>query len=74
MTNASITCGSQVLDPSWKSICKVGAVAALVAALVFRRNLGVAEIPLLTGIVPPWQRGGLVHFASWQSTFRVDVA
>ena len=65
---------SQILDPSWKNLYKVGAVAALVAALVFRRNLGVAEIPLFTGIAPPGNVEGWFTFASQQSTFRVNVA
>ena len=43
----------QTANPSCKSLYKVGAVAALVAALGFRRNLGAAEIPLLTRITPP---------------------
>jgi hypothetical protein len=43
---------SQTADASWKSLYRVGTIAALIAALVFRRNLGVAEIPLLTGIAP----------------------
>ncbi len=53
MTNANMNSVSQTIDSSWKNLYKVGAVAALVAALVFRRNLGVAEIPLFTGIAPP---------------------
>jgi len=38
---------------TWKSLYLVGAISALVAALLFRRNLGVAEIPLLTGYSLP---------------------
>ncbi len=38
---------------SLKKLCRLGAVAAFLAALVFRRNLGAAEIPLLLGQSPP---------------------
>lgn len=51
MTNA--TDASKTADPTWQGLYTVGAVAALIAALGFRRNLGAAEIPLFTGIVPP---------------------
>jgi hypothetical protein len=40
-------------DPSWRNLYRVGAIAALIAALVFRRNLGAAEIPMLIGQTPP---------------------
>jgi hypothetical protein len=40
-------------DPAWKSLYRIGAIAALIAALVFRRNLGVAEVPLFTGLTFP---------------------
>ena len=40
-------------DPAWKGLYRVGAIAALIAALVFRRNLGVAEVPLFTGLTFP---------------------
>jgi hypothetical protein len=36
---------AKALDSGWKSLCKVGGVAALVAGVLFRRNLGV-EIEL----------------------------
>ena len=35
-------------DSTWKSLFKAGAIAALVAALLFRRNIG-AEVSLFTG-------------------------
>ena len=44
---------SQTAEASWKSLYRVGAIAALIAALVFRRNLGVAELPMLTGLSLP---------------------
>lgn len=44
---------SQIVDSSWKSLYRIGAIAALIAALIFRRNLGAAEIPLFTGITVP---------------------
>ncbi len=44
---------AEVADPTWRNLYKVGAAAALIAALVFRRNLGVAEIPLFTGTALP---------------------
>lgn len=36
------------LDSTWKNLYKVGAIAALMAALLFRRNIG-AEVSLFTG-------------------------
>jgi hypothetical protein len=36
-------------DSDWKHLYKIGAIAALVAALVFRRNIG-AEVSLFTGV------------------------
>ena len=51
-------------DSSWKILYVIGSVAALVAALVFRRNLGAAEIPLFTGISPPKYCVWLVYIAS----------
>jgi len=45
--------GTETANSSWKELYRVGAIAALVAAIVFRRNLGVAEIPLLTGYSLP---------------------
>ncbi len=52
MTNEN-GANSQTAEGSWKSLYLVGAMAALIAALVFRRNLGVAEIPLFTGYSLP---------------------
>ncbi len=46
MTKASVT-----LDARWKSLCRVGAIAALIAALIFRRNLG-AEATMFGGPAP----------------------
>jgi hypothetical protein len=37
---------AEVTDPAWKSLYKVGGAAALIAAVLFRRNLG-AEFSLL---------------------------
>jgi hypothetical protein len=45
-------------DTSWKSLYRVGAIAALIAALIFRRNLGAAEVPLLTGVAVPYSAEG----------------
>jgi len=42
------------IDPRWKGLFRVGGVAALVAAILFRRNLG-AEVALLRTI-------GILHF------------
>lgn len=36
-------------DPTWKPLYKIGGIAALVAALLFRRNFG-AEVSLFTGV------------------------
>jgi len=57
MTKTSIAFGmkgknSETVDPSWKNLYRVGTAAALIAALVFRRNIG-AEIILFTGQAPP---------------------
>jgi len=57
ITKTSIVFGtkgknSETVDPSWKNLYRVGAAAALIAALVFRRNIG-AEITLFTGQAPP---------------------
>lgn len=46
MTKTSVT-----FESRWKSLIRVGAVAALIAALVFRRNMG-AEATLLVGSTP----------------------
>jgi hypothetical protein len=50
----------ETVDLTWKSLYRVGAVSALIAALIFRRNLGVAEIPLVTGIAIPNTAAGWV--------------
>ncbi len=42
---------------SWKRLYQLGAVATLIAALVFRRNLG-AEITLITAQSPPTDAAG----------------
>ena len=42
---------SFALDSNWKSLFRVGAIAALIAALVSRRNMG-AEASLLIGSAP----------------------
>ncbi len=55
--NTPVTLNKQVksdhADPSWKTLYRFGAVSALVAAVVFRRNLGAAELPLIIGQAPP---------------------
>lgn len=40
---------SRTPDSDWKHLYRIGAIAALVAALVFRRNIG-AEVSLFTGV------------------------
>ncbi len=57
---------SETVDPSWKNLYGVGAAAALIAALVFRRNMG-AEITLFTGQAPEYC-SRLVHVASRQQS------
>ena len=47
---------SQAPDPSWKSLYRVGAIAALIAALVFRRNMG-AEMAMFFGAAPKTAAG-----------------
>ncbi|MGD6852376.1 MAG: DUF4386 family protein [Candidatus Bathyarchaeia archaeon] len=42
----------------WRNLYLVGAVAAFVAALVFRRNLGAAEIPMFFGLTAPTDMQG----------------
>ena len=37
-----------LIDSTWKSLYKIGGIAALVAAILFRRNIG-AEVSLFTG-------------------------
>jgi hypothetical protein len=36
-------------NKEWKNLCRVGAIAALFAAILFRRNIG-AEVSLFTGV------------------------
>jgi len=43
---------SETVDSSWNNLYRIGGVAALIAALLFRRNLG-PEITLFTGQAPP---------------------
>ena len=52
---------SVALDSRWKSICRVGAVAALIAALVFRRNMG-AEASMFFGPAPTTAAGWFTLF------------
>src|SRR3990172_5914184 len=42
----------EAVDSSWKNLYRVSAIAALIAALVFRRNIG-AEISLFAGQTQP---------------------
>lgn len=44
---------TKTVADSSKKLYRIGAIAALIAALVFRRNLGAAEIPLIIGQTPP---------------------
>ena len=46
MTKTSVT-----VDARWKSLYRIGAIAALVAALGFRRNMG-AEMTMFFGVAP----------------------
>jgi hypothetical protein len=46
-----------IRETSWKSLYQVGAVAALLAGLLFRRNIG-AEVSLFTGVE------GIPHLAA----------
>jgi len=39
-------------DSTWKSLYRIGGAAALIAGIIFRRNLG-AEISLISGHTPP---------------------
>ncbi len=40
---------SEIVTPNWKPLYRIGGIAALLAAVLFRRNLG-AEISLFTGM------------------------
>jgi hypothetical protein len=48
---------AQIEDSGWKTLYRVGGVAALVAAFVFRRNIG-AEVSLASARMPPTAAGG----------------
>jgi len=43
---------AEIADPAWKSLYRVGGTAALIAGVIFRRNLG-AEISLFSAHAPP---------------------
>lgn len=47
---------TKVADSAWRRVYLVGGVAALIAVVIFRRNLG-AEVSLLTGQMPPVTAG-----------------
>lgn len=47
---------TKAADSTWRRVYLVGGVAALIAVVIFRRNLG-AEISLLTGQMPPVTAG-----------------
>jgi len=47
----------QIEDSAWKTLYRTGGVAALIAALVFRRNIG-AEVSLASAQMPPTTAGG----------------
>lgn len=46
------TCIDEVFDSEWKSLCRISGTAALLAGIIFRRNLGV-EIALFSAVKPP---------------------
>ena len=63
----------RTIDPAWRGLCLAGGVAALVAALVFRRNIG-AEVMLLR-LLGVLQTGPTVEPASaagWFDLFQSD--
>jgi hypothetical protein len=41
--------GPSIENPTWKTLCRTGGIAALLAAILFRRNIG-AEVSLFTGV------------------------
>jgi len=43
---------AETADATWKSLYRVGGTAALIAGVIFRRNLG-PEIWLISGHAPP---------------------
>ena len=61
------------IDPAWKGLCTAGGVAALVAALVFRRNIG-AEVMLLRllGVLQTGPTVEPVSAAGWFDLFQSD--
>lgn len=61
------------IDPAWKGLCTAGGVAALVAALVFRRNIG-AEVMLLRllGVLQTGPTVEPVSAAGWFELFQSD--
>lgn len=48
----NVAAGTETADTAYKGLYVIGGVAALIAGLVFRRNLG-PEVSLLTGHMPP---------------------
>jgi len=58
----------EIADPAWKSLYKIGGVAALMAVFVFRRNLG-AELGLLSnfGIIRGVPTTPLTSASDWFS-------
>jgi hypothetical protein len=46
------TVNIQTVDSKWGNLCRISGVAALIAGVLFRRNIG-AEILLFTGQTPP---------------------
>jgi hypothetical protein len=52
MKTVNVASIGQTLSPNWNSLLRIGGLAALVAAILFRRNIG-AEIFLFTGVSPP---------------------
>ena len=61
------------IDPAWKGLCTAGGVASLVAALVFRRNIG-AEVMLLRllGVLQTGPTVEPVSAAGWFDLFQSD--
>ena len=41
--------GPDIDTPTWRTLYKIGGIAALLAAVLFRRNIG-AEVSLFTGV------------------------
>ena len=61
------------IDPAWRGLCTAGGVAALVAALVFRRNIG-AEVMLLRllGVLQTGPTVEPVSAAGWFELLQSD--